>query len=139
MTDGQKFGPTDGERYYQPAKYHNSLPKKCKVKKRSRCDVGEIKTHWILNQSEQYNVFIIGDKLNVGITRGLLFSLLDDCHVELGYRGERLALFCGTSEIWHGYPIKSSETKLLMEDIQLLFEKQAISKTTYSRLLRRTI
>lgn len=142
MADGKKFGPSPGNRYYQPAGYHNSVkgvPKKGRKAKKAE---HEDKTHWQINMSQQYDVFLEGETSDFIDDSGI-FSLLDDCNEILGQDGERLAIFetpKNANEAWHGYPFFSKdEDKLTDEMVDKFKEKEKISFANYTRLLARKI
>ena len=78
MTDG-KFGPTGKGHYYQPVWYHN--PK-------ARRKTG--KTKWVLNQSEQYEVFQLSDDSDnrIYVENEGLYGFLDEGEFVLGENEE---------------------------------------------------
>lgn len=143
MVDGKKFGPSPKkEWYYQPADYHNPVKvlkkKGHKAKETEHAD----KSHWALNKSNQYDVFLEGE-LNDFIDSNGIFSLLDNCNEILGQDGERLAIFETPSNCidpWHGYPFFSKDEDKLTDDmIDKFKEKGKVSVANYSRLLSRKI
>lgn len=142
MVDGRRYGPTSNGWYYQPADYHGKTNKtQSKKGKKSKNREHEDKTHWILTQSQQYDVFLEGvegkfmDKKN-------MFSVIDNCNVVMGEDNERIALFpvppTGTVD-WHGYPVSSEEEKLTNEIMDKFLKAKAITLATYSRMLRRDL
>ena len=132
MIDG-RYGPTPNGHYYQPAPYHNPSAQK-------RND----KTRWILNQSQQYEVFEIADTPLGGKTCWMnddqsgLYGMLDSCNEILGKdNDERLAFFpkpSNQTDSWHGYPTDSDN--LGDELIDFWHEQNLITDITYARLLR---
>lgn len=133
MVDG-KFGPTPNNHYYQPMPYHNPTATK-------RPD----KTRWVLNASQQYDVFELADTPLDGKDNWMnddesgLYAMIDSCQTILGKdNGERLAFFPTPQNIaadpWHGYPIDSSN--LGDELIDFWFQHQLIDRITYIRLMR---
>lgn len=142
MIDGKKYGPTDNGWYYQPADYHGKVNKpKCKKGRKAKEEEHEYKTHWILTKSQQYDVFLEGEKGDYMDSDNMI-SVLDNCNVVMGEDGERIALFPvppkGTVD-WHGYPIASKEEKLTSELMDKLFKGNAINFTIYSRMQRRDL
>lgn len=91
MVDGKKYGPSLGNKYYQPAGYHNPVKKVHNKGRKAKKAEHEDKTHWILNKSQQYDVFLEGES-NDFIDQSGIFSLLDNCNEILGQDGERLAI-----------------------------------------------
>ena len=79
MVDGKKYGPSPGNKYYQPAGYHNPVKKQHNKGRKAKKAVHEDKTHWILNKSQQYDVFLEGES-NEFIDQSVIFSLLDNCN-----------------------------------------------------------
>lgn len=142
MVDGKKFGPSPGKRYYQPADYHNPVKGVQKKGRKAKKAEHEDKSHWILNKSQQYDVFLEGESNDFKDESGI-FSLLDDCKEVLGQDGERLAIFetpMNADDSWHGYPFFSrNEDKLTNEMIDKFKEKDKISYSNYTRLLARKI
>ena len=61
MVDGKKYGPSPGNKYYQPAGYHNPVKKVHNKGRKAKKAEHEDKTHWILNKSQQYDVFLEGE------------------------------------------------------------------------------
>lgn len=102
----------------------------------------EDKSHWRLNRSQQYDVFLEGES-NDFIDQSGIFSLLDNCDEILGQDGERLAIFetpMNADDAWHGYPFFSKDEDKLTDDMVDKFkEKKKISIAIYSRLLARKI
>ena len=139
MVDGKRYGPTEDGWFYQPAGYHGkvSKSKRKKVKKKEH----ENKTHWILTNSQQYDVFLEGLQGDF-MDKNNMFSVLDNCNVVLGEDDERIALFpvppAGTVD-WHGYPVSSEEEKLTNEIMDKFLKSKAITIATYSRMLRRDL
>lgn len=139
MTDGRRFGPTKEGRYYLPAGYHSRIkkaqpPKGKKAKKQQFADKG----HWVIDSSQQYDVFLEGEK-NKFIDDYGMFSLLDDCKEILGNDDERLAFFPSPPEgtvDWHGYPITSKDEHLTNEMIDKFLDKKKVGLANYSRLQR---
>lgn len=143
MEDGNKFGPSPDGRYYQPAAYHNPVKKVNRKGKKAKNSEHEDKTHWVLNKSQQYDVFLEGESNEfIDKNRGI-FSFLDDCKEILGRDGERLSIFetpRNTNDAWHGYPFFSKdEDKLTDEMIDKFKKKGKISIANYTRLLARKI
>lgn len=142
MIDGNKYGPTANGWYYQPASYHGKVIK-TQNKKGSKAKESEHedKSPWVLNKSQQYDVFLEGVKGEF-MDRKNLFSVLDNCNVVMGIDGERIALFPvppkGTVN-WHGYPILSKDEKLTSEIMDKFFKAKVINFTIYSRMLRRDL
>lgn len=130
---GGKFGPTPNKHFYQPMPYHNPTAQK-----------QQNKTRWILNQSEQYEVFEVADtpkgkkKCWMNDDNSGLYGMLDNCDLILGMdHDERLAFFPqpqNNTDPWHGYPTDSSN--LGDELIEFWLDNQLITKITYARLLR---
>lgn len=142
MIDGKRYGPTEKGWYYQPADYHGKLGKTQSRKgKKSKEQEHEDKTHWILNKSQQYDVFLEGVKGEF-MDKKNMFSVLDNCNVVMGEDNERIALFpvppAGTVD-WHGYPVSSKEEKLTNEIMDMFYNAKTINFTTYSRMLRRDL
>lgn len=142
MIDGKKYGPTSNGWYYQPASYHGKVSKlQNKKGRRAKESEHEDKSPWILNKSQQYDVFLEGEKGEFMDGKNM-FSVLDNCNVVMGLDGERIALFPippkGTMD-WHGYPILSKEEKLTNEIMDKFFKAEAINLTIYSRMLRRDL
>ena len=142
MVDGKKYGPSPGNKYYQPAGYHNPVKKVHNKGRKAKKAEHEDKTHWILNKSHQYDVFLEGES-NDFIDQSGIFSLLDNCNEILGQDGERLAIFetpTNVNDAWHGYPFFSKdEYKLTDEMVDKFKEKEKISIANYTRLLARKI
>jgi hypothetical protein len=142
MIDGRKYGPTANGWYYQPAAYHPKVTKsKNKKGHKAKESEHEDKSSWILDKSQQYDVFLEGVKGNFMDSKNM-FSVLDNCNVVMGIDDERIALFpvppSGTVD-WHGYPISSKEEKLTSEIMDLFFKAKVINFTIYSRMLRRDL
>ncbi len=142
MIDGKKYGPTDNGWYYQPADYHSKINKtRNKKGKKSKAQEHDVKTHWVLTKSQQYDVFLEGVNGQFMDDKNM-FSVLDNCNVVMGADDERIALFpvppVGSFD-WHGYPILSKEEKLTSEIIDKFLEAKAINYTVYSRMQRRDI
>lgn len=140
MIDGKKYGPTAEGWYYQPACYHGKVSKSTNKKALKRIKY-EDKSPWILDKSQQFDVFLEGVKGKF-IDNKNMFSVLDNCDVVMGIEGERIALFPvppkGTVD-WHGYPILSKEEKLTDDIMDKFFKAKAIDFTKYSRMLRRDL
>lgn len=142
MIDGKRYGPTTEGWYYQPADYHGKVGKtRVKKRKKGKEQEHENKTRWILNKSQQYDVFLEGVKGQF-MDKKNMFSVLDDCKVVMGEENERIALFpvppTGTVD-WHGYPVSSEEEKLTNEIMDKFLKAKVISVVTYSRMLRRDL
>ena len=142
MIDGRRFGPTINGWYYQPLNYHGKVSKvRNKKGHKAKESEHEDKSPWILDKSQQYDVFLEGEKGGFMDSRNM-FSVLDNCNVVMGVDDERIALFpvppSGTVD-WHGYPISSKEEKLTSEIMDLFFKAKAINFTTYSRMQRRDL
>lgn len=142
MIDGKRYGPTGNGWYYQPADYHGKVSKtQSKKGKKAKEKEHDDKTHWVLNKSQQYDVFLegIGGKF---MDSKNMFSVLDNCNVVMGEDGERIALFPvppkGTVD-WHGYPVLSEEKKLTDEIMDKFWKAKAITIDVYSRMLRRDL
>lgn len=142
MVDGKKYGPSPANRYYQPANYHNPVRGVQKRGRKAKEAEHEDKTHWQLNKSQQYDVFLEGES-NDFIDENGIFSLLEDCNEILGQDGERLAIFetpMNAHDAWHGYPFFSKDEEKLTDDmIDKFIAKEKISLGIYSRLLARKI
>lgn len=142
MIDGKKYGPTGNGCYYQPADYHGKVSKALNKKgKKAKEKEHDDKTHWVLTKSQQYDVFLEGEKGNFMDSKNM-FSVLDNCNVVMGEDNERIALFpvppSGTMD-WHGYPVLSKDEKLTSEIMDKFFEAKAINFTIYSRMQRRDL
>ena len=142
MIDGKKYGPTGNGWYYQPADYHGKVSKTLNKKgKKAKEKEHDDKTHWVLNKSQQYDVFLEGQKGKFMDSMNM-FSVLDNCNVVMGEDNERIAIFpvppSGTKD-WHGYPVLSKEEKLTSEIMDKFFEDNAINFTIYSRMQRRDL
>ena len=142
MADGRRFGPTEGGRYYNPAGYHAKVKKNIPKKgKKAKAQEHVDKGHWVLDNSEQYDVFLEGEKHDL-IDKEGMFSLLDDCKVVMGQDDERLAFFPlppeGTED-WHGYPVTSKDKHLSDEMIDKFHEKEIVGFANYGRLQRRDL
>lgn len=140
--DGKKYGPTSNGWYYQPAGYHPKVSKpKNKKGDKDKESEHENKSSWILDKSQQYDVFLEGEKGEF-MDNSNMFSVLDNCNVVMGTDGERIALFPvppeGTVD-WHGYPILSKEEKLTSEIMDKFYKAKVINFTIYSRMLRRDL
>lgn len=142
MVDGKKYGLSPGNRYYQPAGYHNPVKGGQKKGRKAKESGHEDKTHWKLNKSQQYDVFLEGES-NDFIDDNGIFSLLDDCNEVLGQDGERLAIFetpKNAIDAWHGYPFFSYEEVMLTDEMVDKFRnKDKVSYAIYTRLLARKI
>lgn len=142
MVDGKRYGPTDNGWYYQPADYHGKVSNaQSKKEKKAKEKEHENKTHWVLNKSQQYDVFLEGEKGKFMDDKNM-FSVLDNCDVVMGIDGERIALFPippeGTVN-WHGYPVTSEEKKLTNEIMDKFFKAKVITLAKYLRMLRRDL
>lgn len=142
MVDGEKYGPTANGWYYKPAGYHPKVSKTPNKKgKKAKEKEHHDKSPWVLNKSQQYNVFLEGVKGSYMDCKNM-FSVLDNCNVVMGIEGERIALFpvppTGTVD-WHGYPVTSKEEKLTNEIMDKFFNTKAITYSIYLRMLRRDI
>lgn len=142
MIDGKRYGPTGNGWYYQPADYHGKVSiTQSKKGKKAKEKEHDDKTHWVLNKSQQYDVFLegVGGKF---MDSKNMFSVLDNCNVVMGEDGERIALFPvppkGTVD-WHGYPVLSEEKKLTDEIMDKFWKAKAITIDVYSRMLRRDL
>ena len=142
MIDGKRFGPTINGWYYKPLGYHGkvSKAKNRKGRKAKENEHGD-KTPWVLTKSQQYDVFLEGEKGQF-MDNNNMFSVLDNCNVVMGVDGERIALFpvppAGTMD-WHGYPVSCKEEKLTDDIIDKFYNANAINYTIYLRMLRRDL
>ena len=132
MTDG-KFGPTGKGHYYQPVWYHN--PK-------ARRKTG--KTKWVLNQSEQYEVFQLSDDSDnrIYVENEGLDGFLDEGEFVLGENEECLAFFPepqNEDDPWHGYPVFSYIQGLSDDQFDVWHDNDLISDLTYQRLMHKHI
>ena len=142
MIDGKRFGPTENGWYYQPAGYHPKVSKsKNKKGRKAKESEHKDKSSWILDKSQQYDVFLEGEKGEF-MDSSNMFSVLDNCNVVMGEDGERIALFpvpsAGTLD-WHGYPVFSKDEKLTNEIIDKFYNANVISPSKYLRMLRRDL
>ena len=142
MIDGKKYGPTENGWYYQPAGYHPKVSKSQNKKgRKAKESEHDNKSSWVLDKSQQYDVFLEGIKGKFLDSKNM-FSVLDNCNVVMGIDGERIALFpvppAGTVD-WHGFPVTSKEEKLTSEIMDKFFKARVINFTIYSRLLRRDL
>lgn len=130
-----RYGPTKNDQYYKPAYYHNPVSaSKVKGKKAKRQE-HEVKTHWVLNQSEQYYVFVIGDENDLKDNNGI-YSVLDNCNVVLGEDGQRIAIFeTPRDNTWHGYPIFSWEKPIDVRIVEKMNDIGLIGLTTKQRII----
>jgi len=98
------YGPTSRNHYYRPAHYHA----RTSLKRSS-------KTRWRLREPEEFYVFRIADEpWWECVVNRRLFSIVDFGNIVLGEDGERLAAFPfprNAIDPWHGYPIRSEESK----------------------------
>lgn len=126
MVDG-RFGPTIIGHFYKPAYYHNK-----------KVSGNPNKSHWLLKQNEQYEVFRLADEgqwLDKG--RNGLYSIINDGEEILGLDGECLAFFpspANNNDPWHGYPTDSKDMSDELKD--QWYEDKIVSEITYRRLLR---
>lgn len=135
MIDGKKFGPTIHGRYYQPAYYHNPVTTSKGKGKKAKRQEHEDKTHWILNKSQQYHVFLTGDEKELINNRGI-FSVLDNCRIVFGEDGQRIAIFeTPRNDTWHGYPIFSWEKPIDDVIVNKMKEKGLINDVTKQRII----
>jgi len=98
------YGPTLRNHCYLPVSYHARTALKKSGKSR-----------WSLREAEQFYVFRIADEpwWECVINR-CLFSIVDFGNVIVGEDGERLAAFPiprNANDDWHGYPIRTDESK----------------------------
>lgn len=139
MIDGNKFGPTKNKRYYQPAYYHNPVSASKGKGKKAKRQEHEVKTHWVLNQSEQYHVFVIGDENDLKDKNGI-YSVLDNCKIVLGEDGQKIAIFeTPRNDTWHGYPIFSYDKPIDDAIVEKMEKKGLINLTTKQRILTQSI
>lgn len=142
MIDGNRYGPTANGWYYKPLVYHGKVVKSNKRKGRKAKEAEhEDKSPWILDKSQQYDVFLEGVQGRF-MDNENMFSVLDNCNVIMGVEKERIALFpvppAGTVD-WHGYPVSSKEEKLTNEIMDMFFNAKVIDFTMYSRMQRRDL
>ena len=142
MIDGKRYGPTSNGWYYKPLDYHGKVSKeKSKKGRKTKEAEHKDKSPWILDKSQQYDVFLEGVK-GMFMDSKNMFSVLDNSNVIMGVEKERIALFpvppAGTVD-WHGYPVSSKEEKLTNEIMDLFYKAKAINYTIYSRMLRRDL
>lgn len=132
MIDG-KFGPTGTGHFYQPVSYHNPKGRRKKGK-----------TKWVLDQSQQYEVFQIADdaEQKLLINDQGLYGLLDEGEFVLGENDECLAFFPlpqNEMDSWHGYPVFSEKNGLTDDVFDEWLKNKAISELTYVRLMHKHI
>ncbi len=98
------YGPTSRNHYYFPVSYHA----RTSLKRSS-------KSRWCLREAEQFCVFRIADEpWWECVLNHCLFSIVDFGNIILGENGERLAAFPiprNPNDYWHGYPIRTEESK----------------------------
>lgn len=123
------FGPTNKEHYYEPVFYHNKSAKK-----------NSHKTRWILKKNEQYDVFKISDEKEWECnSNNGNFSILCNAEIIFGDNEERLAFFPKPSnaiDVWHGYPVNSSEYEPSETLIGKWLKDKVIDDRIYIKILK---
>lgn len=130
-TDGT-YGPTLKEHLYKPVKYHSRIA----IQNRR-------KSRWVLNESQQYNVFKIADEGEwICENNKCLFSIINNGDIIVGLNNERIAKFPEPRNItdsWHGYPTTSSKDEISDDLLDKWESLSIITPGTRRRIARGAI